>query len=158
MEKKGINDETVEQYPTTCFISINEPAEEDQHYFRKEHPNVLTMYFHDVIDDGCYDVYLHGYDNETQEPIYRPLIFFSEEMAKIVLDFFENAKKNGCQSVLVHCTAGISRSGAVTTFAREFFGCPNYLTFKSENPQIIPNYTVLSRLRNEYEQRCTEIS
>lgn len=153
LKNKNVTDENVEEYKSTYFISINEPEEPGEHYFKKEHPNVLTLYFHDCEDDDVYKHYLTGYNNETHKSIYKPIIFFNSEMAKQVLDILERAKKSNAKSLLVHCTAGISRSGAISVFARDFFDSPDQESFKKENPQIIPNRTVMIRLKKELEKR-----
>ena len=48
----------------------------------------------------------------------------------------------------VHCNAGISRSGAIGTFANDYCGM-NYSEFLKNNPYIMANSYVLRLLRRE---------
>lgn len=51
------------------------------------------------------------------------------------------------QQFIVHCSAGISRSGAVGTFINDYFGL-DYSTFRKTNPQVQPNPFVLRTLKS----------
>ena len=75
------------------------------------------------------------------------IILFDKDMAKSVISFVDrlNREKED-SSLIVHCRAGISRSGAVGTFACDFCGI-NYDDFKCINPNIFPNYHVLRLLK-----------
>lgn len=57
---------------------------------------------------------------------------------------------------IIHCTAGISRSGAVATFLHEWRKAENYGVsdeqFARNNPHILPNQLVLKVLRGAYQQ------
>lgn len=49
---------------------------------------------------------------------------------------------------IIHCTAGISRSGAVATFIRDkFIEEIDKEKFNSENKYIYPNLYILKRLK-----------
>jgi len=75
------------------------------------------------------------------------MIVFSEYQAKQVVNFVKQIHEQKEDCVLVaHCTAGISRSGAVGAFAVDYAGL-KYLDFKEENHQIFPNPHVLRLLR-----------
>jgi len=72
---------------------------------------------------------------------------FSESQSILIIDFLEQAQQDTTDSVLVvHCNAGISRSGAVGTFACDYCGL-NYQEFMKENPYIMANPYVLRMLR-----------
>ena len=160
MGRRNVNDKTVEDFKTTIFISVNDPDSPGTHYFKEEHPNVVTLYFHDCEDDIEFKYVQQGFKrgkNDELEPQYVPIIFFNEEMAKKVLDVLEYGKQNNAASVIVHCTAGISRSGAIATFARDFFNSPSVDDFRTENTYICPNSTVKKFLYKEWEKRTGRI-
>ncbi len=50
--------------------------------------------------------------------------------------------------MIVHCAAGVSRSGAVGLFVRDYFSL-DYSEFKRQNPHIVPNLWVSKVLREE---------
>ena len=111
------------------IISINdafihpEPPPFSKCFLR--HPNLLVLFFDDV---------------ETEK-----LGAFSNEQAKKIVDFIH---QDTSSPLLIHCTAGISRSGAVGLAIAERFGCVEF--FLSENPDIMPNQFVLQKLRTAF--------
>lgn len=132
LSKQNINDSNVENLKEkVCFISINDSFGTDEvPYFKELHPNVLTLFFDDVDRDIVTD--------------YGTAKVISDEQAK---DIYEYVKSNShCQNFIVHCTAGISRSGAVGEFINDMFNL-DYNTFKKDNPYTHPNGIVLSKLK-----------
>ena len=89
------------------------------------HPNLLVLFFDDV---------------ETEKDGA-----FSAKHAKEVVEFI---KQDMNRPLLIHCTAGISRSGAVGLAAAEHYGCAN--DFLRDNPDIMPNSLVLKKMRQEF--------
>lgn len=78
-------------------------------------------------------------------------VLFDKSHAKKVIDFLDEIRgKNPSEDeeLLVHCSAGISRSGAVGTFACDYLGL-DYVAFLRDNPYIRANHFVLSLLKNE---------
>lgn len=116
----------LDKYPKALediyIISINDPA--GPLLIEKNSPNLLTLVFHDT----------EKLDTFTA---------FNEVDAKEVIKFLSKVDKK--KPLIIHCTAGISRSGAVGEFAAEFLGF-NYLDFKKYNPQVIPNTLVKTTL------------
>ena len=96
-----------------------------------KHPHLLTLTF----DDICEPETLEDLDNVT---------LFNEDMAYDIMRFVDDGKL----PLLVHCTAGISRSGAVGEVLNWYFN--SYLEtnivdnedFVQNNRQIIPNTLV----------------
>jgi predicted protein tyrosine phosphatase len=79
---------------------------------------------------------------------YPQYILFSEEQAAKVAKFMADRKaEKGDDILVVHCDAGISRSGAIAEFACEFFGMGRK-EFLKENPYLHANPMVLRMLRN----------
>jgi predicted protein tyrosine phosphatase len=137
LDKKGINDWTVSNLRKTLFISILDSSGMKSH-FSVEHDNVLILKFDDLTDEEFERTNLHG----------KGYILFGEEHAKKIIKFLErNKEKEYC---LVHCAAGVSRSGAVGTFINDFFSRTDYFTFMKENSSIKPNAYILSTLKKVY--------
>lgn len=117
------------------IISINSSwGFDDTPPFSEEflnHPHLLTLTF----DDIC---------NEPETP--EDAVLFNEKMARQIISFVDN----GELPLLVHCTAGISRSGAVGEVLNWYFN--RYLErnaadddFTQNNRQIQPN-TIVRRI------------
>ena len=112
------------------IISINdvslhpEPPPFSRRYLK--HPNLLVLFFDDV---------------ETEGPTS-----FSSDMARHIVRFVQESDE---RPLLIHCTAGISRSGAVGLAIAEQCGCVE--VFRRENPDIMPNQLVLRELRQAFK-------
>ena len=122
-----------------AFISIQDPDAQhcDQYRFRTSSPGVLVMQFYDI----------NQRITDLDGTVYEPM---TDVQAHEILRFIE---ANRQRHFLVHCTAGIARSGAVATFIHEYLTERNkeyvttYEEFKRDNRQIIPNLHVLTQLR-----------
>jgi len=130
----GITDDTVANFKNYAFISIQTSkllAPMENPYFQKQHPNALTITFDDITDkDG---------DVLSQYP---GSVLFNDNHAKTICEF---VKGNIGKHFIIHCTAGISRSGAVGEFIQRVTETP-YAEFIRANPDIRPNYFVLGKL------------
>lgn len=124
------------------IISINDPGHtiicnnsDPNAYdpFIPDHPNVLSLVFHDADERDM----LKNLD----------YCYFNELHAADIVNFL--AKCLPTDDLIIHCFAGISRSGSVGTFAREFLDL-DHNRFSRINPQIVPNTYVLRILRNYY--------
>ncbi len=132
MQMRGITDANVGEHSKTFFISINDSCGTDeQPYFKEEHANVKTIFFDDIEED-------------IKHPKYGLIKAFNKEQANELVRFIEaNKDKESC---IVHCSAGISRSGAVGAFINDYFKGDCH-EFKEMNPHILPNGHVLRRLK-----------
>jgi hypothetical protein len=73
-------------------------------------------------------------------------ILFNDKHAKQIIWLIDLAQKDPTDSALVvHCAAGISRSGAVATFACDYCRL-DYANFLKDNPCLYPNQFVLRTL------------
>ena len=96
------------------------------------HPHLLTLTFDDICNEP-----------ETPEDLGKAVLF-NEAMAQQIMRFVDDGKL----PLLVHCTAGISRSGAVGEVLNWYFN--RYLErnaaddedFTKNNRQIMPNFIV----------------
>lgn len=135
MQEYKINDDNVESFHGIFFISINDTETSLYHkksWFDRDHSNVKILYFDDVENE-----------NETSPTNSGKCTPFTNEMANDLHKFIKNnLHKYQC---IVHCEAGISRSGAVGTFICDI-SKTNYQDFMRENPHIYPNSRVLRML------------
>jgi predicted protein tyrosine phosphatase len=67
-------------------------------------------------------------------------------MARHIVRFVQESDE---RPLLIHCTAGISRSGAVGLAIAEQCGCVE--VFLRDNPDIMPNQLVLRELRQAFK-------
>lgn len=108
----------------------------------REHAHLLVLNFDDVAQE-----------TERPEDLGR-LVMFSTEMAEQIIRFVDD----GGMPLLVHCAAGISRSGAVGEVLNWYFNRylsnnrTDYDDFIQNNRQILPNPIV----RKIMMQKLTE--
>lgn len=126
----------VELLEKSKIISINSSCGvDDAQPFSPEllnHPHLLTLTFDDICSEP-----------ETPEELGN-VVLFNETMAEQIMRFVDDGKL----PLLVHCTAGISRSGAVGEVLNWYFN--RYLErntaddeeFVRNNRQIQPNTLV----------------
>lgn len=140
IDRLNINDENVTEQKDTFFISINDTFL-DKKTKLKNNDNVLVLFFDDVEED----VVIHNFGGK---PIN--IKSMSVEQAEEIVSFIEKHKEK--QKCFIHCSAGISRSGAVGTFIVDYMGL-DWFKFKIDNPHIHPNNYVLKTLKMVYEKR-----
>ena len=135
MKSQNITDENVEKFDSVMFISIvdsDQFSKSREPYFKENHENVITLAFDDVEHDDL--------DREF------PVKAFTKKQAKELFQFIK--KNRELEQCIVHCLAGISRSGAVGTFVNGYCG-GNWELFKRINPHISPNARVERMLNQE---------
>jgi len=125
MEAYSFNDETVEKDEHYAFISINDTVGDwKTSWFSKNHDNVLRMWFDDV-----------SYDDEVSPTNKESCKAFTEKDGKKIIKF---VNKNKDRDFIIHCAAGISRSGAIGTFILDYLNGDQEF-FYNENKNIIPS-------------------
>ena len=143
-----INDSTVENYDHAFIEILNtslckEPFENwdngsNTAMFYKEHKNVLILVFDDV-----------EYDLESKGYLYKA---FTKEQGNKVIEFINNNIDKS--KFIVHCSAGISRSGAIGRFIFDYFKSNGFNVKFPEHNNINPNGIVsrtLNNIINNYE-------
>ena len=128
MQNNSINDGNVEKWNKHFFISIVDTDQfsvSREPFFKSDHENLLNLAFDDCEHDGQ--------PSPTQPSGTKA---FSEEQAAKLFSFIK--KHRDKEECIVHCMAGISRSGAVGAFINGYCG-GDWEEFKRQNPQIIPN-------------------
>jgi len=135
MDRYEINDDTVEGFGGSAYISINDTEGEwKESYFNKDHSNVIRLWFDDVSP------------GEATSPTNKISVSaMTEEQGKQIINFIERNKEK--IKFVVHCTAGISRSGAVGAFISDYFGL-DYSVFMANNPMVRPNAHISRTLNN----------
>ena len=142
MLKKGITNDNVEQYSNTFFISINgtragDGIEWNKTYFTDKE-NVKVIFFDDVDKDYTINIVGTG-KTETVKAL-------TEQQAEELFEFIDKHKDK--ETCMVHCAAGISRSGAVGQFINDYTRSDKEV-FKRNNPHILPNNLVVRLLHKE---------
>jgi predicted protein tyrosine phosphatase len=137
MREQNIDDSNVESYDIYAFISILDVVGLDcDGHFEKNHNNVLVQHFGD-----------YGEPEEGKKPGPG---HFNNKQAKEIIEFVELNKNK--QIMIVHCTAGIARSGAVAAFINDLYG-NSYKEFFNDNRQIQPNSYISRILREKYRNK-----
>lgn len=147
MNEIGVNDENVEnKFGHLVFISIIGTdecqkyylEEEEKHWFKENHNNVLNLEFDDIPKDIVYE----GHEFKT----------ITDEQANILIKFIED---NLNKDFYVHCRAGKSRSQAVYKFMTDCY--PQYFDFDKsglkDNPCLTPNYGILSIIKHVFYEK-----
>jgi predicted protein tyrosine phosphatase len=99
---------------------------------------ILSLQFDDLRDDQVEFCLKNG---------FKPVLF-TKEQAKQVVDFIKELQMESENSdLIIHCDAGISRSGAVAKFTSDFLKIP-FL-----DPYIRPNTYVLRLLWEVIDER-----
>ena len=115
-------------FPPTCAaISITVPGESKVVF--PEGVQVLALEFYDM------DTPVPG--EEEKYPI------FTEDQGRQVIEFLRSI---GDKDLLIHCHAGIARSGAIALVAHELFGT-DAAQFEADNKSIDPQPIVVRILR-----------
>jgi predicted protein tyrosine phosphatase len=126
----------VEKQTEEPFISIQCPGDEP---IMLDRPRTLKLWFYDIHPHGA-----AGFDDYLKEPaisqIANARCMVPADADKIVAFVQEQDKvESKTETLFIHCTAGISRSGGVGVALRQCMGL-DLDTFKQWNPQIIPNW------------------
>ena len=128
---KHFTDKEFKYYDYACFISI---IDNDEKKFDKLIDNFLQVKMWDIEED----LFENG-----QLKYERP----NDKELKNIVDFINKYKDKSV--FIVHCSAGISRSGAVATFLYDkFLSEIDKEQFRRENRYIIPNLYILNRLKS----------
>lgn len=102
----------------------------------------ISLHFWDITDKSYKEVN-KKYPNSEKA---KSLVLFNDEHANNIIQLIDLAQEDTIDSVLVvHCAAGISRSGAVATFACDYCRL-DYAEFLKNNPCLYPNQFVLRTL------------
>lgn len=119
-------------YDYACFISILD-IDNNEQKFDTTIDNFLQVKMWDIEKDLFENNELK-YEKPSEKELKRIVEFINKHKDKTVF--------------IVHCSAGISRSGAVATFIKEkFMSEVDKENFMKENKFIQPNLYILNRLK-----------
>lgn len=118
--------------------------------FSSENYNIISIVDHDAdwlfAEPTEKNILQLRFNDLDGDKVYRPKkakaikkdgkIVFNEDHAKQIKNFLDSIDTR--KDLIVHCVAGISRSGAVGDFARTKFKIP-FGKFMRNNPQVQPN-------------------
>lgn len=135
---------------SNSFISITPPELKEENAAVEWPANSerwLSLFFEDIRPEHIPLLPIF------EEQMGRRILRFDEACADKILDFLEICQERKTEETLyVNCVAGISRSGAVASFACEVFNLDR-VKFHRDNPQILPNNLVLYLLRERWQLR-----
>ena len=148
-EKFNVNDSNIEDKQNLYCISISGISDGEIPYFKTNHTNVLNLQFDDVEHDMYYSKVVTEKNGKTTVKNSNKLmaVAFTENQGKEIIDFISKIVPTDKTVLFIHCTAGISRSGAVGVFCNEYFNLDT-IDFKTRNQYIQPNGRVLNVLHN----------
>ena len=97
--------------------------------------NILQLQFDDIAEKPEDERAAEKFD----------LIFFNEDHAKKIHEFFNYIKNHQDKPLYVHCDAGVSRSGAVGYMANEYFN--KFLELNRHDIEYFQIYNKLLELK-----------
>jgi len=109
---------------------------------------ILSLRFSDISSTQYHS--MSKYKNHKKH-----LVLFSDNHAKQIIDFIDR-QKDKIIDLVVHCEAGISRSGAVGLFVCRYLGLDER-KYRDDNPEIEPNHYIfnvlykVSGMKSNYE-------
>ena len=130
---KHFTDKEFKYYDCACFISILD-IDNNEQKFDKSIDNFLQVKMWDIEED----LFENG-ELKYEKP--------NDNELKNIVDFINKHKDKSV--FMVHCSAGISRSGAVAIFLYDkFLSEIDKEQFRRENKYIRPNLYILNRLKS----------
>lgn len=142
-QRNKLDDGNVEKVERTAFISIVDVYRRNKNHFNDNHPNVLNLSFSDVTDDNI-SYFKRAYNNENFE-------LLSESDADKAVKFIYGLAES-VDLWVVHCLAGISRSGAFGHYITELMGW-DIDEYYRINPRVNPNPYVLRKLKESNNRK-----
>lgn len=113
---------------------------------------ILSLDFSDLTEKQYEEV-----KNSEQQKFKEEFKLFSDEQSRFIINFVSQIKSDkSYKALVVHCSAGISRSGAVGLWASRFLNLKEN-DFWFHNPTVYPNSYILDKLlkmsgmKNNYE-------
>ena len=134
------------------FISIGEyePWWKEPHVL-KECDQVINLNFDDICGYRMWDALPNEEWTEEKKMLFSKEHGMSDEDAKRLFEFLD---KNIGKNVMVHCSAGISRSQGVVRYLLDMYH-EHYKTIDTNprNPCQLPNGHVVCLLKREYYKK-----
>jgi predicted protein tyrosine phosphatase len=117
---------------STVMIRVFEPKDSVSSLIYEEFfKEVICLFFHDIEDKDFINI-----------PEY--LKAFSDEQALILVDFFERHKN--CDTFVIHCSAGISRSASIAIGLSRFSKEPEIEDNIRSNNRYMPKESIITKI------------
>lgn len=130
---KYFTNKEFKDYDYACFISILD-VDNNEQKFDESADNFLQVKMWDIEED----LFENG-ELKYEKP--------NDNELKKIVDFVNKHKDKSV--FIIHCSAGISRSGSVVTFLYDkFLSEIDKEKFRRENKHIVPNIYILNRLKS----------
>lgn len=130
---RNFTNEKIQQFDYAAFISILDIDNQEQK-FDTTLENFLQVKMWDIEKD-LFENGTIKYEKPSETELQKIVAFVNQHKDKKVF--------------IVHCSAGISRSGAVATFIKDkFYEQVDKETFMQNNKNIQPNLYILKQLKN----------
>jgi len=141
INRNGIDDSNVDEFTRLAFICIDDTSGDyySNPLFKRNHHNVLNLRFDDVEED----LQVSPTNKEMTQA-------FTKYDAERIVKFLESNTR--INTLVIHCAAGISRSGAVGQFALDYLNGDKE-NFKLNNSHISPNARVLQLLNRVHRKK-----
>ena len=137
IEKLLTNSIYKHRFENSLFISINCWTHYDGQYAERNpipaefQDKTCYLWFDDQVNSSVFDNLLKR-DKIKEAPKWKnkEYYLFNEKLADKIINFLNANIKETTESIVIHCTAGISRSGAIGIALNDF-----YNKFLENNPQ-----------------------
>lgn len=140
MEQENISDLNVEtKFKDYVIISINDTyGKWSKSWFKKNHNNVIRLWFDDVEHDG----------DMVGTKIKRPGFSIKNKQIEELLKFIKINKHR--KNIIIHCTAGISRSGAIGLYITQLLNM-SIKDYLYSNPRVKPSKSLFIKIKKYYK-------
>lgn len=171
MRNNDLYDGTVESVPELAVISIGNSFDDfdpddifsngpSSRWFRRPHPNVLNLTFDDITSPERWkllssfgeeaascagDQSGRGSDGKDGASVERDYVLFDDDMARELAAFVD--ANIHARTWIVHCSAGVSRSGAVSRWLKDWLWLKHGIeAVNVDGKYAVPNAHVLAVL------------
>jgi len=103
---------------------------------------IISLKFADVTSQSVIDEYEKDERNKGCSKIH----LFNQQHARHIINFLDDID---VETLVIHCAAGISRSGAVGVFACRYFKLDEEQFMRENKHKLMPNFYVLKVLNDE---------
>ena len=168
MRNNDLYDSTIESMPELAVISIANSFDDfnpddifsngpSSRWFSRRHRNVLNMTFDDITSPEKWQLLSQfgnsrsSDDTSGNASAEKDYVLFDRNMVREIADFVDDNHK--ASTWIVHCSAGISRSGAVSLWLKDWLKFKYGIdTVNVDGKYALPNSHVLSELNRMFFQ------
>ena len=168
MRNNDLYDSTIESMTELAVISIGNSFDDfdpddifsngpSSRWFARRHRNVLNMTFDDITSPEKWQLLSQfgnsrsSDDTSGNASAEKDYVLFDRNMVREIADFVDDNHK--ASTWIVHCSAGISRSGAVSLWLKDWLKFKYGIdTVNVDGKYALPNSHVLSELNRMFFQ------